>query len=336
MSQRVHLIFNPASGQGDADAELSEICSALQTKFELSVSKTTPEIEAEFLARKALEQGAEIIVVSGGDGTVSSVASALIESGAYLGIVPRGTANAFAKSLEIPENIAAACEVILEGAQQKLDMALCNDRPMLTIAGVGFEAEAVNRADREAKNKFGPLAYFIASLREIRNFERFQVEIETESGQMQASAAAVTIANAAPVTSVLAQGPDEIKVDDGLLDITIVAPESASDVLIASYELLRSAITNDHAQRENIGHFRAKQIKVSTDPAQKVVLDGEMIGTTPIEVKCLPSNLTVFVPASITETSDEKFKKKSTRVTLANRMHHWWHSWTTDEAADKE
>ncbi|NJN02416.1 MAG: YegS/Rv2252/BmrU family lipid kinase [Leptolyngbyaceae cyanobacterium SL_1_1] len=324
MSQKVHLIFNPAAGKGDADTELSDICSRLQSEFELSVHKTTPELEADSLAHQAVEQGAEIIIVSGGDGTVSCVTSALIDSEICLGIIPRGTANAFAKALSIPENIAGACEVILTGAQQKLDMALCNERPMLLLAGIGFEAKAVERTDRKAKNRFGPLAYLIAGIRELKDFDRFDIKIETEAGRMETSAAAVTIANAAPATSVLAQGPDQIEVDDGLLDITIVAPESVSDAIAASYELLRSAITNSHAQHNNVGHFRAKQIRISTDPPQKVVLDGEVMGETPIEVKCLPSNLTVFVPVSEVENPEEKFQKKSTRATLANKMRSWW------------
>ncbi|MGP1371445.1 MAG: YegS/Rv2252/BmrU family lipid kinase [Almyronema sp.] len=330
MNQKLHLIFNPVAGQGEAEAELSEICSALQSKFELTVYQTTPDEEADFLAHKAVEQGAKLIVVSGGDGTVSSVTSALLNSDVCLGIIPRGTANAFAKALSIPENISAACEVILSGSEQKLDMALCNDRPMLLLAGVGFEAKTIERTDREAKNKLGSLAYLVSGLRELKDFDRFEVKIETESGQMQTTAAAVTVANAAPATSVLAQGPDQIEVDDGLLDITIVAPESISDAIAASYELLRSAITNDHAQLENIGHFRAKQVKIITQPPQKVVLDGEMIGQTPIEVQCLPNNLTVLVPESTASETAEKFQKKSTRVTLANKMRDWWQSWTEE------
>ena len=145
-----------------------------------------------------MANNAQVIIASGGDGTVSAVTEALIGKDVALGVISRGTANAFA--------------------------------------------------------------------------------------------------NAAPSTSVLAQGTAEVVSDDGLLDITILAPQTKTGAIATSLHLLQTAANEEAADREGVGYLRSKWVKVTTDPPQRVVLDGEIIGKTPIEVKCMPESLNVFVP----------------------------------------
>lgn len=168
---------------------------------------------------------------------------------------------------------------------------------MVLLAGIGFEAETVERADRQAKKRFGLLAYVMAGLQELRELDSFTAEIETEDKVITVTASAVTVANAAPPTSILAQGPAGVIFDDGLLDITIVAPVSRAGAIAASYHLLQTALNeNAAAERNDIGYLRTRRVIVRTDPPQKVALDGEIIGNTPIDVECVPGGLTIFVP----------------------------------------
>lgn len=110
------------------------------------------------------------------------------------------------------------------------------------------------------------------------------------------STTAITIANAAPVTSVLAQGFGQVLFNDGLLDVTIAASETALQRLNAITSLFASALVNAPTRRDDILRLRTSRLKVTADPPQKVVLDGEIIGTTPIEVECIQSALTVLTP----------------------------------------
>ncbi|NEP20053.1 MAG: lipid kinase, partial [Leptolyngbya sp. SIO4C1] len=112
MTSVAHLIFNPISGRGDAETDLDCLRSQLSAKFEVIVHQTTPEQAAHTLAEQALSQGADLVIASGGDGTVSATANALIGSGIPMGIVPRGTANAIAAALNIPNNLVEACQII--------------------------------------------------------------------------------------------------------------------------------------------------------------------------------------------------------------------------------
>jgi YegS/Rv2252/BmrU family lipid kinase len=297
MTHKTCLIFNPVAGQGDPDQDLATIQSLLSTdEIDLEIVITTAECEPGELAQAAIDRGAQSIIASGGDGTLSAVAAALMGSDIPLGIISRGTANAFANALELPTTIPEACEAIVAGHTKVVDMARCNGLPMVLLAGIGFEAETVELADRAAKNRFGMMAYVLAGIQQLRNLDRFDVEIEMEDKIVSVSAAAITIANAAPATSILAQGSAEVVFDDGLLDLTIVAPKTALGAIATSFELLSSTLRGTASQREDVGFLQSKRFKVSTNPPQKVVLDGEVIGSTPIEVECLPGGLTVFAP----------------------------------------
>ena len=298
MKRSACLIFNPVAGQSDPEQDLLTIETLLAPEIDLDIRLTTPEVDAGQLAQEAVERGVHMIIASGGDGTLSAAANALVGTNIPLGIISRGTANAFASALGIPDTIEGACQTILEGTTRVVDAAQCNGKPMVLLAGVGFEAEMVEKADRESKNRFGMLAYIMAGVKQLREFDTFEAKIETDEKVITVTAAAVTIANAAPATSILAQGPAGIIFDDGLLDLTVVAPENRTGAIASAYHLLQSAFRGDAAERDDIGYLRARRIKVTTEPPQKVVLDGEIIGTTPIDVECVPGGLTILVPVT--------------------------------------
>lgn len=294
-----HLIYNPVAGQGNAEQELTLIRELLEPHLSLHIHLTEPEIDPATLATEAIAAQADIVIASGGDGTVSAIAGALIGSGIPLGIIPRGTANAFAVSLGIPRllPIRNACQIILANNTRTVDAAKCNGLPMILLAGVGYEAGTVERASRELKDRWGAMAYLMAGWQLLDESVLFDTEIETEEGNIyNFQATAITIANAAPPTSVLAQGAGQVIFDDGLLDVTIATAENKLEAASAMLRMFGAAITKTEFEHKNVFHGRARSLKLTTNPPQKVVLDGEIIGTTPIEVECIPDGLTVLAP----------------------------------------
>ena len=306
MNRTACLIFNPVAGQGDSEQDLATIKNLLQSEFELDVQLTTKEVDGAELAHRAIKNGVKTVVAAGGDGTVSAVAGALIGTDIALGAIALGTANAFVNALNIPDTIEAACQTILVGKTRKVDAATCNGQPMILLAGVGFEAETVEDANREAKDRLGILAYILSGWKQLNDFAKFTTKIETEAKIITVEASAVTIANAAPATSVLAQGTAGILFDDGLLDITILAPQTKTEAIVTSVQLLQSAVNDEALSREGVGYLRSSWVKLTTDPPQKVVVDGEIIGKTPIEIKCVPQGLTVFTPLFEESNSNEQ------------------------------
>lgn len=301
-----YLIFNPIAGQGDSQQELELIRDLLEPHLNLQVRLTTPDLTAEELAQQAVAANADLVIASGGDGTVSAVAGALIGTGVPLGVIPRGTANAFCLAVGIPAAIAPirrACQVVLTGKPRQIDAARCNGLPMVLLAGVGYEAGMVNRASRDMKDRWGPLAYFIAGWQQLDDQEVFEASLEVDGIAYPFRAAAITVANAAPPTSVLAQGAGTVIFDDGLLDVTIAIADSPAQPLGRKLQALRdmvqlmgSALINADPAMENLLHFRAAQLTISTTPPQKVVIDGEVVELSTLEVESVPGGLTVIVP----------------------------------------
>ncbi len=293
------LIFNPVSGQGDAQQELKLIKQLLKPHFQVNVHLTTPEIDAAELTNQALEANPDVIIASGGDGTVSVVANQLMNRDTPLGIIPRGTANAFSVALGIPTNIRGACDTIITGITRCVDAARCNGLPMILLTGIGFEAATVEKADREAKNRWGVLAYLMAGWQQLDEQEPFEAELEIEGVVQKFQAGAITVANAAPPTSVLAQGGGKVIFDDGLLDITIGVTGSETtklEAIAAMANLFSSALLKTTSERKDIVHLRAKQVKITTKPLQKVVIDGEIINPSSVEIECFSKSLIVFAP----------------------------------------
>lgn len=309
-----HLIFNPIAGQRDATQDLLKVRQILTPWLHLHIHLTTRELDADQLARQVIAAKPDLIIASGGDGTVSLVASQMMGSGIPLGIIPRGTANALSVALGIPTTVEGACQQIIAGTTRRLDAANCNQHLMTLLAGIGFEAETVGKASRELKNQWGVLAYLIAGWEQIGQQELITTELEIDNQVYQFQAFAITVANSAPPTSVLAQGVGEVVFDDGLLDITIITARKALQPTITSklqtvrylMNLYGSALIKTKAELPNLYHFRAKRLKLITSSPQKIVVDGEMIGTTPLEVTCIPSALTVLAPVKHNPSTVEK------------------------------
>jgi methylglyoxal synthase len=299
-----HLIFNPVAGQGNPNNDLALIRRTLEPQVQLNVIFTKEDKSPADQTREVLEEGTDLVIASGGDGTVSTVAGVVMETDIPLGIIPRGTANAFSVALGIPTTIQGACETILAGSTKVVDVARCNGQPMILLAGIGFEADYVERANRELKNRLGALAYILAGVQQLGEAEAFEAFIEIDGtehnpgvkSQGTVTTGAITIANAAPATSVLAQGFGQVKFDDGLLDVTISTSKSRLQGINALTSLFASALVNAPAKREDLVCLRTPRIKISTEPARKVVVDGEIIGTTPVEIECISGGLTVLAP----------------------------------------
>ena len=292
-----HLIFNPVSGGGNGKQDLEFIRQMLEPHLHLEVHLTSPDIDPKELAIQAIAQNTDLIIASGGDGTVSAVAGAVIGTGIPLGVIPRGTANAFGMALGITQQLnqlRRACEIILAGKTRVIDAARCNDRPLILLAGIGYEAETIEKADREAKNRWGTLAYLMAGWQQLDEQTLFEAEIEIEGETKTLQAGAITIANVAPPTSILAQGIGEVIADDGFLDITIATADNKLHGVTTMLSMLGAAMIKTNAGLDNIVHLRSPKVKITALPVQKVVLDGEIIGNTPIEIECLPKSLTVF------------------------------------------
>jgi YegS/Rv2252/BmrU family lipid kinase len=304
-SRLAYLLFNPVAGSGDAGADLARIRSLLEPQLLVNVVLTRADVDpaaqtrelADIIeARPEGDPAGAMVVACGGDGTVSAVAGALAGTTIPLGVIPRGTANAFATALGIPTDLPGACRTLLAGHSRRLDVGVCNGRPMVLLAGLGFEAGMVERASRELKTRFGALAYVLSGAQQLLSQQPFQARLTIDGKTSELQAAAITVANVAPPTSVLAQGFGEVVPDDGLLEITVATPASRLQGLNALAALMASAVVQSPTSHPDLLCLRAREIRIDTNTPQKLVVDGEMITSASVEFGCDPAALSVITP----------------------------------------
>ena len=267
-----------------------------KTQPNLDPAEQAKELIKEIKAFDAEGEGESIIIASGGDGTVGAVASALQGSDIPLGIIPRGTANAFSVALGIPTGVKAACTNLLLGNLRRVDVAVCNERPMILLAGLGFEAGMVDKASRELKNILGPMAYIFSGARQLVDQQPFQATMQIDGNEYQLDTSAITVANAAPATSVMAQGFGEVIPDDGLLEVIVATPKDRMAGFSVLSSLAWSAIKSSNANHSNIACFRTKQIEIKLNDVQKLVIDGEVLDAETVTVSVNPQALQVVAP----------------------------------------
>ncbi|BCO19308.1 diacylglycerol kinase catalytic subunit [Alteromonas sp. KC3] len=299
LQQKLTLIVNPVAGGGKWDEYRDEVLSRLNEKFSVTVKETTPDINGKTLAEEARNKGAKIVVACGGDGTLTEVASALINSDVVMGIIPFGTANALSQVLHgylskvMP--ISTACDVIIAGDTMAIDTATCNDHVMLLVAAVGFEEKMISAADREQKNMGGQFAYLKGLWNAISNNENmaFSMTIDDEQ-QTTLETPSLVIANAAPMTTALAQGSEPPDITDGKLDLTWLTPQTNSDRQFLSLAELVLSPAQAKKQSDSIQHKQGSEITLHFDSVTPYAVDGEIYESDKLVITSRPRSLTVL------------------------------------------
>jgi YegS/Rv2252/BmrU family lipid kinase len=294
--ERATLIHSPGGGSA-SEEDLSRASELLSARFALDVVRVSDSASPPDLARAALAAGSRLLIASGGDGTVSGVGGVLVgRADAALGIVPRGTANSIAGFLGVPSDIDEACAVVLAGHARVIDTATVNGRPMLLMATIGLHADAITGVDPARKKSLGVLAYVLEGASRVTAEDLFEITLEANGQRGTYEVSAVTLANLAPAATLLAQGPATIEADDGYVSVTIVAMHGLADALATTLHLAASALLERPADRDNIGHFRAREVRVTTRAPRRVMVDGEDAMDAPIVVRSVPRSLRVLVP----------------------------------------
>ena len=279
LSKSLTLIANPVAGGGKWKTEKADILAQLNEKFRVTVEETTPDVDGEALAKKAVEEGVDIVVACGGDGTITEVASALADTDTTLGIIPLGTANALCQVLHgytskiMP--VGTACEIIIDGHAIYMDTARCNDKMMLLVAAVGFEERMISAADRGEKDNGGQMAYLRGLWDAISQNDNLSFSLSLEDGPTQhIDTPSLVIANAAPVTTALAQGGEPPDVTDGKLDITWLTPQASADKQFLSLAELVLTTSESKQQSDTITHTQASSLTLEFDEEVSYALDG--------------------------------------------------------------
>jgi diacylglycerol kinase (ATP) len=308
------IIANPVSGGGKWQQYGEQIQDELKAYFDLTLKLTTENITANTFAKKARSSGADIIIACGGDGTVTEVASEIVNTDIALGIIPLGTTNALSHALFglgsklIP--VSQALDNIIQGHYQAIDTARCNEQLVLLLVGIGFEQQMIESANRERKNALGQFAYLDGLWRAVNADITLTIQLSLDDAEPTTlTTHSLIVANAAPFTSVLAQGDGEPNMTDGLLDITwLDSGDEPKEQLLSLAELaiagwVKEGNKDTHSKRPSapstatkVHHAHAKKVNISSQPKCKYVIDGEIFEPADLTIEVQPASLKVFVP----------------------------------------
>lgn len=298
--KRVFLVDNPVSGTSDAeDRRTSFVRHFEENNWTPEVHVTQKDEDLKSIVRDAVARGFDLIVASGGDGTVAGVASGLARSQVPLGIIPAGTGNMLARDLGIPLRLEASLELITgEHHLMEMDAMEVNDQLYVLNLGVGLSPEVMANAGRENKRRFGMAAYVWSTIVKLTGFQlrNFYIQVDEDVSVLRASE--IMVVNSSIIGIQDIQPTIKICPDDGCLDVCIVRARTALD--------LGGLVVNTLLRRRNrSSRFRCLQanerVVIRSDRKLPVQADGELIGETPLEVKVLPGVLRVIIPVKQAE-----------------------------------
>jgi diacylglycerol kinase (ATP) len=253
--------------------------------------ETSPDDTGERLAGMAVASGVDLVISSGGDGTVTACAAGVAGSGIPLGVLPSGTGNLLARNLGLPLQLDAALAIALTGAERRLDVGVANGRPFVVMAGIGFDAAMLATVSEELKMRAGWHAYALSGLRHL--WDRLtRVELRADGGPpLRRLASGVVIGNVGTLPRNLRLLPDAVP-DDGVLDVVVLTAWGvgawlglAADVLLLRRKTSR------------LTRLTCRDLIVDSWRPRPWEVDGEVIGVTrQLRVSLRPGDLLVRVP----------------------------------------
>ena len=273
MKKKIVFIMNPISGTSDKK-DIPYLIEELLDKeqFDYSIRETEYAGHAYEIAKESKEQGIDIVVAVGGDGTVNEVGRALVHSNTALGIIPTGSGNGLARHLLIPMKIKGAIQVLNDCEITDLDYGIINDHPFFCTCGVGFDA-FISEKFAEA-GKRGPITYLENILKEGLKYEPETYEIEAENGTIKKKAFLISCANASQYGNNAYIAP-QASMSDGMIDVIIMEPFDALEASQISIEMFNKTLDKNN----KIKTFRSKEIKIYRKAPGVIHYDGDPIDT---------------------------------------------------------
>ncbi|NLY54997.1 MAG: diacylglycerol kinase family lipid kinase [Firmicutes bacterium] len=295
----MYLIVNPVAGRGRGRAAWPQIEALLQEKgLSYTVGFTAHPGHATELARQAVAAGHQVVVAVGGDGTLTEVINGLALSPVRVGLIPVGSGNDFARSLQIPsDDLTRAVQVLAEARSFAVDLGKVGDAFFINVAGVGFDAIVARTMVEKAKWLRGSAAYVYAMLRSLLTLRPIPVQLVLDGVEYYFETILVVVANGKYFGGGMYIAPTA-EVDDGYFDVVVLEDLSVPAFLRAFPSVYRG----EHLTHPKIKVFRARKVVIRPGSEAGVVpsqAEGNFIGNAPKEFSIIPAACQVLAPAEV-------------------------------------
>jgi YegS/Rv2252/BmrU family lipid kinase len=291
--RHVAVVVNAASRTGAGALSLVESALRRAGVEEVDLHLAEGGTQLPGALAEAVGADADLVLVGGGDGTIGCAASVLAHTRTTLGVLPLGTANDFARTLDIPSALPAAVDTLLAGKVVDVDLGRVNGSVFLNVASLGLSVGVTRRLTPQLKRRLGRLAYPAATLAAYRHHRPFAARLELDDGSALelADLMQVAIGNGRHYGGGLTVSP-AASIDDHLLDVYAIEKGRLRDHVSVA-RLLRSGHLIEH---DRVHHLTTRRLRVVTDEPLDVNLDGELAAMTPATFEVDRNALHVVVP----------------------------------------
>ncbi len=288
MARRALLLINPNARQGgDYDQELA-------TRLEaegLEIIADWGEEESISAAIVRHRDDVDLVVIGGGDGTLNQAIAGLMETRLPLGILPLGTANDLARTLEIPFDPALACSIVATGQMTEIDVGDANGKYFFNVASMGLSVDITRRLNPDHKKKWGVLAYLYTAFVVTFRARPFRAEIRTATEKIAVRTVQIAVGNGRHYGGGMVIH-EHAAIDDGLLDLYSVEVDRWWKVFLLTPAIMRGTLDTSSWVRT----LRGDTFEITTRRPRSINTDGELATATPVTFRIRPRAIRVIVP----------------------------------------
>ena len=277
MKKKVLFIVNPKSGKGSIRSKLLDIVDIfVKAEFDLTlyISQSAGDARAK---AKEVEGRYELVICSGGDGTLDEVISGMMEceKRSAIGYIPCGSTNDFAHSLKIPTSMTKAAEHIAAWKEFPCDIGRFNDDYFVYIAAVGLFTDVSYETSQDVKNVLGHLAYILEGMKKLTEIKSYPMKVESEEMTVEGNFLFGMVTNSTSVGGFRNITGKHVHLDDGVFEVTLIkTPQN----ILELNEIIQAVIAGKSENNKYFYQFRSKAVKfISGDPVAWT-LDGEFGG----------------------------------------------------------
>jgi YegS/Rv2252/BmrU family lipid kinase len=296
MEKRRHIlaIINPVSGTGNKDKIPRLIDTVVDHEInEVSIIATEYAGHAREIAAQAVNDGIDVVVAIGGDGTVNEVGSAVAGTDTALAIVPSGSGNGLARHLRISMNASRALQVLNNGVIGKFDYCTVNGQPFFCTCGMGFDAAVSYKFSNEGTRGF--ITYIKTTLTEFFKYKAQDYIIDIDGVQMEERAFVIACCNAAQYGNNAYIAP-RATMQDGLIDVTVMHGFSLVESPLVGARLFFRSLDKDR----HVSIYRGKQVVIKRKADDVMHIDGDpVMMPARLEIENVSAGIRILVPPTL-------------------------------------
>ena len=296
MKRTAYVIFNPLAARTSKQTLDSVVAEFKAAGWSAEIGDVCVHGDAEELARGAVLAGASVVVVHGGDGTITKAIEGVLGTDTAIGVIPGGTGNLLAGNLRLPKHPIRAARAILDTNHRPIDVGRIRcggfERYFSVGCGAGFDADITTGTSPAVKRRIGRFAYMMKTFEVMGSLKAVPHRVTIDGDTREVMASSVFVANCGEMVPPFFSLNKGISASDGFFDVVMMNPKG----YIESIHLFWQLISGRRGGKSCVEFARGKVVHVEADRPQPVELDGDAMGTTPFTAEMIHHGVSVCFP----------------------------------------